>query len=57
MLPGPRQGALPERDESELASSPWEWGVVIDAGSERDTIPVPALEAAEGDEDDILERA
>jgi len=56
MLPGPRQGVLPESDESELASSPWEWGVVIDAGSDRDTIPAPA--PAEGDDEDvILERA
>lgn len=50
MLTGPR-----EQDEPELASSPWEWGVVIEAGSDRDTIPAPALDA-EGDDDELLER-
>jgi hypothetical protein len=48
MLSGPSQSR--EGDESELTSSPWEWGVVVD--DDRDTIPAPA--PAEGEEDDVV---
>jgi len=51
MLLGPSRPPAPVEDgEPGLASSPWDWGVVID--DERDTIPAPS--PAEGDDDDVV---
>jgi hypothetical protein len=44
-----------QEPQEDFASSPWEWGVVVD--NERDTIPVPAMASDEGEDDVVLERA